>query len=212
MKLQNLTVIFIIVILPILLIVSYYIGLQIDTINRQTAYDVKLQEATGEAISALEINSVEWNQKYSDLQDSKRRDVAASITTFVRSISNKMGLTNNANEYTLNYIPAAVYTMYDGYCLYANADTPEIQKDPNTNQAVLLDNGEVNYGSDNMYNYSYGHILQSYTPYSETLTNGNNVITINYSMFFLPIFLFLTLLCKIFLKKITKKNIFCLYT
>ena len=35
MKLQNMTVIFIIIMIPIILVVSYYIGLQINTITMQ---------------------------------------------------------------------------------------------------------------------------------------------------------------------------------
>ena len=180
MKLQHLTVIFIIIIIPILLVVSYYIGLQIDTINKQTAYDTKLQEATGEAISALEINTVEWNPKFSELQDSKRRDVTASINTFVKSISNKMGVAGTANEYTLNYIPAVVYTLYDGYYMYSNSDVPDVNIDDN-GQIGLAENGEPQYNG----NTEYKHVLQSFTPYSETLTKVNDddeIITLNYTL------------------------------
>ena len=66
MKLQNLSVIFIVIIIPIILIVSYYISLQVDTINMQTAYNTKLLESTKEAIEAFEINTVEWNDAYSE--------------------------------------------------------------------------------------------------------------------------------------------------
>ena len=183
MKLQHLTIIFIIIIIPILLVVSYYIGLQIDTINKQTEYDTKLQEATAEALSAFEINTVEWNPKFSELQDSKRRDVEASINTFVSSVANKMGVPGTAKEYTLNYIPAIVYTLYDGYYMYLNADSPVIDTDPHNGQAVLGSNGEpiYNYDERGIETTEYKHSLQSFTPYSETLTSGDDVVTINYT-------------------------------
>jgi hypothetical protein len=132
MKLQHLSIIFVIIMIPLLLIVSYYVGLQIDTMNKQTSYDVKLQESTGEAITALEINSVEWNSNFAELQDSKRRDVSASITTLLRSLANKMGVSGISKEHIEAYVPAVVYTMYDGYYMYSNAEVPEIQTDSNT--------------------------------------------------------------------------------
>ena len=71
MKLSNVSVIFTIITIPIILLLSYYISLQIDTINMQTAYNTKLLDATKEAIEAFEINTVEWNDAYSETADSK---------------------------------------------------------------------------------------------------------------------------------------------
>ena len=53
MKLPNLTIIFIIITIPVMLIVSYYISLQVDTINMQAAYNTKLLDSTKEAIESL---------------------------------------------------------------------------------------------------------------------------------------------------------------
>lgn len=119
MKLQNLAVIFIIVMLPLILVLSYYINLQQETMLMQTDYDEKLISSTKESIEALEINTVEWNGTYSDIADSKRRDVLASINTFTTSLSNNLGVTGTSKEYILNYIPAIAYTLYDGYYIYA---------------------------------------------------------------------------------------------
>lgn len=119
MKLQNLAVIFIIIMLPLILVLSYYINLQQETMLMQTDYDEKLISSTKESIEALEINTVEWNGTYSDIADSKRRDVLASINTFTTSLSNNLGVTGTSKEYILNYIPAIAYTLYDGYYIYA---------------------------------------------------------------------------------------------
>lgn len=50
MKIQYIAVVFVIIILPIAMVMSSYIGTQIDTITLQTKYDTKLTEATYDAI------------------------------------------------------------------------------------------------------------------------------------------------------------------
>ena len=92
MKLSNISVIFIIIVLPIILVFSYYTSLQIDTLNMQNAYTTKQLQATKEAIEAFEINTVEWNEGYSANADSKRRDIMASINTFTTSFANNLGI------------------------------------------------------------------------------------------------------------------------
>ena len=57
MKVQDLAIIFIIIILPISLVISTYTQYQIQTINTQTLYDNKLTTATYDPIRALKINT-----------------------------------------------------------------------------------------------------------------------------------------------------------
>ena len=128
MKLQNLSVIFIIIVIPLILVVSYYISLQVDTLNMQAAYNTKLLESTKEAIDAFEINTVEWNSEFSQTADSKRRDVTASINTFISSFANNIGVGGTSKEYISAYIPAIAYTLYDGYYIYAPTDTKQTIK------------------------------------------------------------------------------------
>ena len=122
MKLQNLSVIFLVIAIPVILLLSYYISLQIDTINMQTAYDQKLRESTKDAIGAFEINTVEWNEAYSELGDSKRRDINASINTFINSLANNIGVSGTSKEYLIEHIPAIAYTLYDGYYIYSPSE------------------------------------------------------------------------------------------
>jgi hypothetical protein len=131
MKLSNVSVIFIIIVLPILLILSYYISLQIDTISMQTSYTEKQLSATKQAISAFEINTVEWNEKYSTTADSKRRDIQASVDTLIASFANSIGVGGASKETILPYIPAITFTMYDGFYIYAPSTTKEVIKDEN---------------------------------------------------------------------------------
>lgn len=137
MKIQNLAVVFIIIAIPLILIVSYYITLQSETLRMQAEYNSKLLDSTKEAIDAFEINTVEWNANYSETADSKRRDVLASINTFTNSFANNIGLTGTTKESILRYIPAIAFTLYDGYYIYSPADSYSTIKDTN-GVAVLV--------------------------------------------------------------------------
>lgn len=140
MKLQNMTVLFIIIILPIILLLAYYISLQVDTLNMQAEYNSKLLEATKEAISSFEINTVEWNDSYSETADSKRRDVKASINTFVNSFATGIGVSGTTIDYIASYVPAIAYTMYDGFYIYSPSETKETLKNSNGVAIVMEKN------------------------------------------------------------------------
>ena len=57
MKIQSFSVVFALIIIPILLVLTYYIQLQVDTITRQNEYDTKLLTATYDAMSSFELNT-----------------------------------------------------------------------------------------------------------------------------------------------------------
>lgn len=186
MKLQNMTVIFIIIMIPIIIVTSYYIGLQIKTITMQKDYTVKLQTAAKDSIQALEINTVEWNSASSNLADSKRRDVLASINTFTTSLANNMGIGGAGKGRIQTYIPAIVYTMYDGYYIYSASlmqDQDTTEKDENGND---VDYGRTQFDENNKIKYketsSYQYILKPYSPYSARYASGNTDITVNYTL------------------------------
>lgn len=176
MKLQNMTVIFIIIMIPIILVVSYYIGLQINTITMQKNYTVKLQTAAKDSIQALEINTVEWNSASSNLADSKRRDVLASINTFTTSLANNMGIGGAGKGRIQTYIPAIVYTMYDGYYIYSAS----LMQDQDTTKDGLTQ--FENDGTIKSNGTSYQYILKPYSPYSARYVSGNTDITVNYTL------------------------------
>ena len=90
MKLQNMTVIFSIIVIPITLILSAYIGIQIDTLALQQQYDTKLMDATHDAIVAFELNTI--NNQYSTNADSIRRDITAAVNTFCTSLATGFGM------------------------------------------------------------------------------------------------------------------------
>lgn len=144
MKIQYIAIIFLLIALPILLVVSYYMGLQIDTITLQTTYNTKLLASTKEALEAFEINTVEWNSKYSDVANSRRRNVEAAINTFTRSLANNLGISGANKEYLEAYLPAVLCTMYDGYYIYTPTDMKETVKDENGQDVVYYDKEEIN--------------------------------------------------------------------
>ena len=117
MKVQDLAIIFIIIILPISLVISTYTQYQIQTINTQTLYDNKLTTATYDAIRAFQINTT--SSTTSDLTNSKSRDLEASISTFRNSIRSTFALTGYSEDTLDKYIPALVYTLYDGFYIYS---------------------------------------------------------------------------------------------
>ena len=115
MKVQNLAIIFIVIILPLLMILGYYLNLQRETLQLQSEYNTKLSSSVKEGIKAYEINTVNWRE----VQGEERRNVTASVNTFLTSLANNMGVAGTSKEYISNYVPAVAMTMYDGYYIYS---------------------------------------------------------------------------------------------
>ena len=153
MKLQNLTVIFIIIILPIVLVLSVYIGYEIKTINMQNTYNTGLQTATHDAIFSFEINTK--NDAYSNNAENKRSNIKAAVKTFENSLSTACGLDLYNNEAIEEYIPAIVFGLYDGFYMYAPA--------------------ENSLGK-------YKHGLRNYVYYSESIKDDDIDIIIRYTL------------------------------
>lgn len=162
MKLPNMTLIFVIIIVPILLIFSLYVGYQIKTVSKQTTYDTKLVSATRDAITALEINT--FGDSTKDNATSTRRNVKASVNTFLNSFASNFGITGYDNNDVLSYVPALLVTMYDGYYIYA----------PTT------DAQEVANQEDNDFYANY--VLKPYIYYSARYKSDDYDVVINYSL------------------------------
>ena len=157
MKLQTLTVIFIIIMLPITMVVSQYIKTEISTITLQSEYDTKLNNATYDAIKAFQLN--ESNSTTENITTEKIRDVNASVNSFYNSMASSMGVSGYTEEDLKGYIPCLVYTLYDGYYIYTSYDN----------------NGTKEYG------------LKPYVYYTESITgtnsNGKKVdVTVSYTL------------------------------
>ena len=117
MKLQGLAVLAIIIILPMTLILTAYSQNQIKTLDLQVQYDSKLKNATYDAIKSFQLNMS--NSSTSDLANSKMRDIRASVNTFYNSLSSNFNMSGYGKDVLQNYVPAIVYTLYDGYYIYS---------------------------------------------------------------------------------------------
>lgn len=152
MKLQNLTVIFIIIILPIILMMSLYINTGLKTIKYQTLYDEGLLTATHDAIYAFELNTN--NDEYAGNPEVKRDILKASVKMFETSLCNTCNISTYNTSEIEEYIPAIVFGLYDGFYMYAPSYNPS--------------------------NGKYEHSLKNYVYYSENLDDEGT--TIRYSL------------------------------
>ena len=170
MKIQSLAVMFIILILPISIVLASYTQNRIETLSLQVSYDSKLNDATYDALKAYQLNSL--NSDTSDLANSKMRNINASVNTFFNSMSTGFSSLGYTKGTLQNYVPALVYTMYDGYYIYSpypnTWDTETIDK--YTSEEQSLKNGEKLYG------------LKPYVYYSCRYVKGNIDVVITYSL------------------------------
>lgn len=149
MKIQNLAIIFLVIILPILMILGYYLKLQEDTLTKQSEYNAKLSSSVKEGIKAYEINTVNWREQRGE----ERRNVNASVNTFLTSLANNLNISGTSKEYMVNYVPAVAVTMYSGYYIYSPAYVSDVLE---SDQGVqLYFNGTeltTNYSTDGALN------------------------------------------------------------
>lgn len=170
MRIQNLAIIFLIIILPISIVLSAYTQFQIKTLNLQTDYDTRLTSATYDAIKAFQINTADSTM--SDLSNSKLRDIEASVETFKTSMMTTFKLTGYTEDDLNSYIPALVYTMYDGFYIYSPYQNTIYSEEGDREQYT------TNKGSENR---MYG--LKPYITYScRYKIDGNNDFVITYSL------------------------------
>lgn len=143
MKLQGLAVIAMIIIVPMSIILASYSQSQIKTLDLQVKYDSKLQNATYDAIKAFQLNMS--NSSTSDLANSKMRDINASVNTFYNSLASNFSMTGYEKDVLQNYVPAIVYTLYDGYYIYSAYDNTLDENDTFDGDATYQ-KGETIYG------------------------------------------------------------------
>ena len=197
MKLQSLAIIFIIIVFPMILILSYYLSLQIDTVTLYNKYNNELIDATNDAMAAFELNTA--NEELSNVSDALRTIVDASTNTFINTLSTSLGL-SNVNKHEIEpYIPSILYTMYDGYYIYAPTRTPVIlEKTTKDGELVITDGAKYSEDGSLLYKKDEDdtvgtkkideamsktdYVLKSYMPYSATYSYDSNIATINYTL------------------------------
>lgn len=185
MKIQSLAIIFVILILPISLVLTSYTQSRVETLNLQAEYDSKLNDATFDAVKAYQINSFDTVISADGLANTKIRNIEASVETFFNSISSNFSNLGYTKTTLQNFIPALVYTMYDGYYIYSpytntwwnnsanDAIKDELQEQIPHNEengSIQYDNGEKLFG------------LKPYVYYSARYKNGDTDVVITYSL------------------------------
>ena len=163
MKLQSWIVVFAIIVIPIVLVMSLYIQVQINYVNLQGNYDTVLNNATYDAIKAFQIN--ELNSTTQNIAQEKIRDVEASVTTFYNSLATNFGQSGYSEEELKSFVPALVYTLYDGYYIYTKYNN------------VVTESNTINLGSTQS---ETG--LKPYVYYSARYKKGNKDVVINYTL------------------------------
>ena len=151
MRLQGMSIVFALVCLPIILVIAYYLSLQIKTINLQNQYNSKLLDATYDAMSAFELNTA--NEDLSTVSDSLRTIIEASDNIFMNALSTNFGMSNASKSHLEPFIPAILYTLYDGYYIYAPTYAPTVVTDSDGNAVSVGDLG-VTANGDGTYNYT----------------------------------------------------------
>ena len=149
MRISGLALLAIIIILPMAILLNSYASNQIKTIDLQVSYDSKLQSATYDAIKAFQLNMA--NSTTSDIANSKIRDIEASVTTFYNSLAGNFKMSGYGEDVLKNYVPAIVYTLYDGYYIYSAYDNK-------------LDESTINSLEDDS-TYSDGQEINGLKPY-----------------------------------------------
>ena len=127
MKIQNLAVIFIIIVLPISMVVTVYVQNQIETLELQVSYDFKLKQATADALKAFQLNTV--NSSTSDLANSKIRDIEASVNSFFNSMANQFNMVGYNQDILQEYVQESPYDYDRNSILYLsqNVLSPKCQ-------------------------------------------------------------------------------------
>ncbi|MBR3254795.1 MAG: hypothetical protein IKF97_00995 [Clostridia bacterium] len=159
MSLDKLAVIFIIIILPISIVLNMYTDAQTETLKIQMQYDNVLDTATSDAIKAYQLNA--FNETTSNISAEKMREINAASNAFFTSLATGLNMQGYSKEDIQDFVPALVFTMYDGYYMYSKyintltdsdyvseeAESPSIK--PSTFQ-----NGELLYGVKPFVTYS----------------------------------------------------------
>ena len=170
MKLQQLSVIFIIIILPIAIVLDTYVNNLIDVSNKQKNYNTILYNSTYDAVRAYQMNTL--NNSFASVNTSRDRDINATVNSFFNSLASGFSSSGYTKNDLKDYIPAMLFTLYDGYYVYG----------PYENNATIEDNKPKFYDDNNTKrNIEYG--VKPYNYYSCEYSDGSNYdLIVNYTL------------------------------
>lgn len=187
MKLSNLSIIFIIIMLPLSVVLSTYMQLQIDVLLAKEDYSTKLLDSTYDGILSFEINSLSIDAAEGQ---SVKSYVSNAVNTFFNTMSINMGKSGASNINVQTYVPAILFTTYDGYYIYSPVKTSKVKIDNTTGisreteddkeivyegrnptdevTAIESDdnNGKVVYNTQNRTKLEYNYMVKPFIYYS----------------------------------------------
>ncbi len=172
MKLQQLAVIFVIIVVPISMVLTMYTNNNIEVLEAQADFNDVLLSATNDAVYAYQMNTL--RNGYSTVNDSKIRDISASVNSFFTSLASGLGSSGYSREDIENYVPAMLFTLYDGYYLYGDYQN-----------AVRIENGKQVYQTENSNNLQSRTGIKPFIYYTCEYTNGASGkldLVINYTL------------------------------
>lgn len=117
MKFEHLTIIFAIIIIPITIVLSIYINNKIKTQKLELTYNKRLFSATQDAVDAYQSNTLD--NAFADVTNAKITDIESSINIFMTSLASNFNYIGYKADALKQYIPAVVFTLYDGYYIYS---------------------------------------------------------------------------------------------
>ena len=165
MKIQYLAVVFIIITMPIVIVFSEYINTQSNIIRTEQTFDERLFNSTYDTIKAFQLNTI--NSMYYTPQ-SRVKNIEAAVNTFFNSLTTSFQYDGNLSTVMKEYVPAVVFTMYDGYYIFSPFD----------NTLTGVKEEEV----DDEYKKSILSGLKPYVSYSCRYSFNNKEYIITYSM------------------------------
>ncbi len=175
MKIQGLAVLAIVLILPMAIILNSYSANEIKTVDLQMTYDSRLKVATYDGIKAFQMNMS--NSATSDFSDSKMRDIKAAIKTFYNSLSSQFSMTGYGEDVLQDYVPAIVYTLYDGYYIYSDyMNDLDVYNESNNPDGDRFYSDATYENGKNLYG------LKPYVYYSCRYQSGDIDVVITYSL------------------------------
>lgn len=172
MRLQNLTIIFLALALPIIIILSVYVHLQVETAFLRVKYDNALIDAAHETMVAFQINTT--NDQYSNVTDKKIRDIQAALNVFPSTLATRVGATGSSTSFMMAYVPALVFTLYDGYYVYS----------PTERMWQVIEDEDGNVTDTTWREISTTHELKSYVHYTKQYTNDSKtkILTVSFTL------------------------------
>ena len=172
--------------LPLSVVLSTYMQLQIDVLLAKEDYSTKLLDSTYDGILSFEINSLSIDAAEGQ---SVKSYVSNAVNTFFNTMSINMGKSGASNINVQTYVPAILFTTYDGYYIYSPVKTSKVKIDNTTGisreteddkeivyegnptgevTAIESDdnNGKVVYNTQNRTKLEYNYMVKPFIYYS----------------------------------------------